>query len=130
MAETAQLIPNVLNSTEMFDKTFHIRLDNMTQINIGGTWHPLTDVSHVKRGTGCVVNLKQLSMYFRVHWKKVQFKYALALIIIILTKTARTIFSILTLLLRGGHIVNEISLYIRLFGGQDPPNSLTFPKYV
>ena len=106
MAETAQLIPNVLNSTEMFDKTFHIRLDNMTQINIGGTWHPLTDVSHVKRGTGCVVNLKQLSMYFRVHWKKVQFKYALALIIIILTKTARKIFSILTLLLRGGgHIV-------------------------
>ena len=102
MAETAQLIPNVLNSTEMFDKTFHIRLDNMTQINIGGTWHPLTDVSHVTRGTGCVVNLKQLSMYFRVHWKKVQFKYALALIIIILTKTARKIFSILTLLLRGG----------------------------
>ena len=86
----------------MFDKTFHIRLDNMTQINIGGTWHPLTDVSHAKRGTGCVVNLKQLSMYFRVHWKKVQFKYALALIIIILTKTARKIFSILTLLLRGG----------------------------
>ena len=67
MAETAQLIPNVLNSTEMFDKTFHSRLDNMTQINIGGTWHPVTDVSHVTRGTGCVVNLKQLSMYFRVH---------------------------------------------------------------
>ena len=122
----------------MFDKTFHIRLDNMTQINIGGTWHPLTDVSHVTRGTGCVVNLKQLSMYFRVHWKKVQFKYALALIILILTKTARKIFSILTLLLRGGaHLTlcppptpYEISLYIRLFGGQDPPNSLTFPKYV
>ena len=95
MAETAQLIPNVLNSTEMFDKTFHIRLDNMTQINIGGTWHPLTDVSHVTRGTGCVVNLKQLSMYFRVHWKKVQFKYALVLIIKIFTKTARKIFSIL-----------------------------------
>ena len=102
MAKITQLIPNVLNNTEMFDKTFHIRLDNMTQINIGGTWHPLTDVSHVTRGTGCVVNLKQLSMYFRVHWKKVQFKYAHALIIIILTKTARKIFSILTLLLSGG----------------------------
>ena len=89
----------------MFDKTFHIRLDNMTQINIGGTWHPLTDVSHVKRGTGCVVNLKQLSMYFRVHWKKVQFKYALALIIIILTKTARKIFSLLKSLF--GHHINH-----------------------
>ena len=30
-------------------------------------------------------------MYFRVHWKKVQFKYALMLIIKILTKTARKI---------------------------------------
>ena len=47
VAEIAQLIPNVLNITEMFDKTFHIRLDNMTQIKIGGTWHPVTDVSHV-----------------------------------------------------------------------------------
>ena len=61
----------------MFDKTFHPRLDNMTRINIGGTWHPVTDVSHVKRGTGCVVNLTQLFMYFRVHWKMVQFKFAL-----------------------------------------------------
>ena len=79
----------------MFDKTFHRRLDIMTQINIGGTWHPVTDVSHVKRGTGCAVNLRQLYLYFRVHWKKVQFKYELALIIIILTKTARKIFPIL-----------------------------------
>ena len=47
MAKITQLIPNVLNNTEMFDKTFHIRLDNMTQINIGGTWHPVTDVSDV-----------------------------------------------------------------------------------
>ena len=47
MAVSAQLIPNDLNSTEMFDKMFHPRLDNMTQINIGGTWHPVTDVSDV-----------------------------------------------------------------------------------
>ena len=47
MAVSVQLIPNDLNSTEMFDKTLHIRLDNMTRINIGGTWHPVTDVSHV-----------------------------------------------------------------------------------
>ena len=42
-----QLIPYDLNSTKIFDKTFHIRLDNMTRINIGGTWHPVTDLSHV-----------------------------------------------------------------------------------
>ena len=38
----------------------------MTQINIGGTWHPLTDVSHVTRGTGCVVNLKQSCIMYHV----------------------------------------------------------------
>ena len=41
VAESTQLIPYDLNSTKIFDKTFHIR------INIGGTWHPVTDVSHV-----------------------------------------------------------------------------------
>ena len=42
-------------------------------------------------------------------------------------------FGLLTLLVRGGaHCAPpyEISLKIRLFGGQDPPISLTFPKYV
>ena len=102
----------------MFDKTFHIRLDNMTQINIGGTWHPLTDVSHVTRGTGCVVNLKQLSMYFRVHWKKVQFKYALALIILILTKTARKIFSILKSLSGSDTSIGGFMLATVCFSGQ------------
>ena len=102
----------------MFDKTFHIRLDNMTQINIGGTWHPLTDVSHVTRGTGCVVNLKQLSMYFRVHWKKVQFKYALALIIIILTKTARKIFSTLKSLSGFDTSIGGFMLATVCFSGQ------------